>query len=83
MQFHNEMMRFHKERKSITDINYWLHERYSGKSTDDLIRFADQTREKQSKLGVPNGLYMIMEAQVKAIEAILKGRKAETQRALY
>ena len=78
-------MQFHKERMSITDINYWLRERYSGKSTDDLIRFAEQTREKQSKLGAihRHSLYVVMEAQVKAIELILQERKAEIQRALY
>lgn len=78
-------MQFHKERMSITDINYWLRERYSGKSSDDLIRFAEQTREKQSKLGAihRHSLYMVMEAQLKAIEIILEERKAAMKRVLY
>jgi len=49
------------------------------KSTPELIKFANETREKQSKLGACHrkgfGLYMIMDAQVKAIELILKERK--------
>ena len=78
-------MQFHNERKSITDTSYWLRERYRGKSSEDLIKFAEQTREKQSKLGAihRHGLYMIMEAQVKAIEIILQERKAAMKRALY
>ena len=78
-------MQFHKERMSITDINYWLRERYSGKSSEDLTRFAEMTREKQSKLGAchRHGLYMIMDAQIKAIEAILQERKAAMKRVLY